>query len=843
MEQPKIPTLKDSQKPQVKIKGLAAGMSLFDRLKQFKKKDLAFILAGLGTLFMAPLAEHFMMAPESGDGTMQQGWGGKGGSNLFGSGSSPYESGITGLAPGGAIGGGGDVITPLNVRDPSALVMGPGMTQQPPAGSLAPQTAPPAASKEPDLKDALANAAARAAGAATRKAPVPVPKPAKTGSGLRGLGVASGGSSAGAGLAPINSAGLSTNKAAGSNSLSDVRPNSNYRGVARGPGSGSSADRLRSAGGNAADLFNQKGAASSLEQAAQVAMPGNGNAFGGGNGGSGKDDKGPGGNNSNGSKSVGESLEFLRQKQEMEKALDLKWKMKEKRAMFPLELQQEAAKAIVMDGVVKPLAGGFGELMKASFSPSSTQVFMCAEGNVPVSEVSMSGDRGCAGKKYYQSTDARGITLNRCGSDKSSGGGAAYTGCRLGSTGGAPGSNGPAPEQGLGGGDPYAAGAQGPTGYTGQSLTQICTKLRSTDSAFRPGPETTHLQNQSKRLAIAIEAMGGTGAQVGSGSMGTACGVAATDNILTEADRSIAWGAQPTAVANIRARQEFLKNNMLGGPTGAVTIMTNAADAWRAANSAAKQGVDAQADAAKAAAPDFTAVDQQITANLNNARTGSNAGDGQGGFASLTEERMRSLGAVAAKTGELLNRVQVPSDAELTQLNGTAMTLPAGGEAQGIVNDMKLIAGQQRTVLAQLQAEQQNYPARTDRAANAFRGGTALSGNVTALLSPAGAATGLGNTPLGAVGDVPAPTGDLATYGQVKQQITTAAQNAETRATDTSLGASGVYATRFGRGSTALGNQIGTGGQNGGTGWTASVGAIMGAAPAAAPTTTTPPQQ
>ena len=67
MDQPKIPTLKDSQKPQVKIKGLAAGLSLFDRLKQFKKKDLALILAGLGTLFMAPLAEHFMMAPEGGD--------------------------------------------------------------------------------------------------------------------------------------------------------------------------------------------------------------------------------------------------------------------------------------------------------------------------------------------------------------------------------------------------------------------------------------------------------------------------------------------------------------------------------------------------------------------------------------------------------------------------------------------------------------------------------------------------------------------------------------------------------------------------------------------------------
>ena len=96
-QQPKIPTLKDAQKPQVKIKGLSAGMTLFDRLKQFKKKDLAFILAGLGTLFMAPLAEHFMMAPENGDGQLSQGWGGgKGGSgsNIFGNGSmSPYETG------------------------------------------------------------------------------------------------------------------------------------------------------------------------------------------------------------------------------------------------------------------------------------------------------------------------------------------------------------------------------------------------------------------------------------------------------------------------------------------------------------------------------------------------------------------------------------------------------------------------------------------------------------------------------------------------------------------------------------------------------------------------------
>lgn len=425
MEQPKIPTLKDSQKPQVKIKGLAAGMSLFDRLKTFKKKDLAFILAGLGTLFMAPLAEHFMMAPESGDGTMQQGWGGKGGSNLFGSGSSPYESGITGLAPGGAIGGGGDVITPLNVRDPSALVMGPGATQQPPAGSLAPQTPPPSSAKEPDLKDALANAAARAAGAATRRAPVPVPKPAMTGSGLRGLGVASGGSSAGAGLAPINSAGLSTNKAAGSNSLGDVRPTSNYRGVARGPGKGGGgSEALKAAAGGAGDLFNRGGsAAGNAEQAAQVAMPG-GNAFGGGNGGAGGADKGPGGNNSNGSKSVGESLEFLRQKQEMEKALDLKWKMKEKRAMFPLELQQEAAKTIVMDGVVKPLAGMFGDLMKSAFPGATSNIVCNSPRRIAVKVSDIVSENACntqkdGGKYTYSNGNLRacgnqGVTYTQC---------------------------------------------------------------------------------------------------------------------------------------------------------------------------------------------------------------------------------------------------------------------------------------------------------------------------------------------------------------------------------------------------------------------------------------------
>ena len=111
-QQPKIPTLKDAQKPQVKVKGLGAGLTLFDRLKGFKKKDLAFILAGLGTLFMAPLAEHFMMAPENGSSDLQSGFrGSSSGGGIFGSGSSPYESGNNSIAQGGAIGGAGAVLS------------------------------------------------------------------------------------------------------------------------------------------------------------------------------------------------------------------------------------------------------------------------------------------------------------------------------------------------------------------------------------------------------------------------------------------------------------------------------------------------------------------------------------------------------------------------------------------------------------------------------------------------------------------------------------------------------------------------------------------------------------
>ncbi|PIR17027.1 MAG: hypothetical protein COV48_09075, partial [Elusimicrobia bacterium CG11_big_fil_rev_8_21_14_0_20_64_6] len=385
-QQPKIPTLKDAQKPQVKIKGMGAGLTLFDRLKQFKKKDLAFILAGLGTLFMAPLAEHFMMAPENGDASLQQGWGGGSGrgGTLFGSGSSPYENGNNGIAQGGAIGGAGDIITPLNVRDPSALVMGPGAAQQPPAGSAAPATAPTAPSRsEADYKDALAGAASRAASAAVKKSLLPVPKVALGGSGLRGLSAASGGTSAGSSLLPINSGNLGQ-AGTGGGGLNLVRSTPGFRNAAgaRSPTGSGNLDGTKKAGANAGDAFSRTGSAlSGLNAAASEQIPTGGTGFaGGGQGGMGANDKGPGGSGPGGSKSVGESLAFIKAKEIMMNKLKLdfeKQKLKDPELLM-YGIRNDALKAMASELTKSLTKTTLGFL--AGAGDGTTHGFFCADG-------------------------------------------------------------------------------------------------------------------------------------------------------------------------------------------------------------------------------------------------------------------------------------------------------------------------------------------------------------------------------------------------------------------------------------------------------------------------------
>lgn len=371
-----IPTLKDSLRPQLKIKGLQSGQSLIERLKQFKKKDLAFILAGLGVLFMAPLAEHFLMSPSDDSGSIKEGWGFKPGAGGLGQGGSPFESGLGGLAPGGAAGAGSDVITPLNVRDPSALVMGPGASQQPPAVASTPApaaSAPPPSSGSSDWKDALSQSAATAGKAAAAKASLPVPKVPLSNGGLRGLGVASGG---GGGTFNVGAVpGAQFGKGGGGDSTGLARRTGDFKGAAtRGSGSsnaGGFEQLKKQAGAQGSDISRAGSAISNLEQAAGRNMGSGTNGDGGaGAGGSSGADKASSASQDKGSKQIGESLEFLRLKQEQEKAIELKWEMIKKRAMFPLELQQEVMKTLIM-GPVKAVSEVPGKMFGAIGAPGA----------------------------------------------------------------------------------------------------------------------------------------------------------------------------------------------------------------------------------------------------------------------------------------------------------------------------------------------------------------------------------------------------------------------------------------------------------------------------------------
>jgi hypothetical protein len=66
----------------------------------------------------------------------------------------PLRSDGTRVAPGGPVGEPPDVITPLNARDPSALIMGPGAAAPPPAAarSVSPPAPPSAPDGVPDVE-------------------------------------------------------------------------------------------------------------------------------------------------------------------------------------------------------------------------------------------------------------------------------------------------------------------------------------------------------------------------------------------------------------------------------------------------------------------------------------------------------------------------------------------------------------------------------------------------------------------------------------------------------------------------------------------------------------------
>jgi hypothetical protein len=500
---PQIPSLKDSQKPQVRINGLQAGLSFVDRLKQFKKKDLAFITAGLGVLFMAPVAEHFMMSPETGSSVMTPGWDMKKGSS-FGDGSSPYENGVNGLAPGGVTGG-GDVITPLNVRDPASLIMGPGGMQQPAATATTP---PPPKTDNSDWKDAIANAGSSAAKKAVEKAGLPVPKPSLTNAGLRGLGAVSGGGGGSYTPGPINS-NLAPNKAAESNSLQRVQAAPGFKGVGpRGSenASAGSMESLKKAAAGAIDSMNRRGsAASAAEQAASMGMGGGSSGGGAGAGGAdGAADKSASGSQNKDSSSQGESLDFLRRKAEQDKALDLQWKLKEKNQMLWPNLREKMLEEMAM-GPVKGLTARMAMMMKNfGSSVSGSESYRCSSPvnkTIPAGQVGKCGNTEEENKGYRYLADDEGTEL-WWNSSMGCGGASKFQNCtKGGDSGSGPASGGGKDSTELG--PPGSMRGVGVGAKSGKSLAQMCAEFEKIPSDSNK-PNSTVLFGQMKGLVAKV---------------------------------------------------------------------------------------------------------------------------------------------------------------------------------------------------------------------------------------------------------------------------------------------------------------------------------------------------
>ncbi|OGR60449.1 MAG: hypothetical protein A2X36_15915 [Elusimicrobia bacterium GWA2_69_24] len=102
--------------------------------------DMAAAAACAAALILAPIAAEHIFLREDGrlppflrrlgmGGTLDAGFDSKG--PLFPDGSTVYESGTGGFSPGGLVGPGTDVITPLNTQDSSALAMPKGVEMRP----------------------------------------------------------------------------------------------------------------------------------------------------------------------------------------------------------------------------------------------------------------------------------------------------------------------------------------------------------------------------------------------------------------------------------------------------------------------------------------------------------------------------------------------------------------------------------------------------------------------------------------------------------------------------------------------------------------------------------------
>ncbi|HVE13551.1 MAG TPA: hypothetical protein VNI01_09175 [Elusimicrobiota bacterium] len=322
----------------LKKEGLSDADALFRRLRELKPHELAFAVAGLAVLCMAPMLDYLLSSPE------EQAAGVGAGFNASGPAFSdaPAEIGVGLMAKGGVMEKDGMTITPFDGMDPLSLVRVREGDKDTSDGKVQGKSTEEKPAPEPEKPSGSWKDAIDAAKTGVRQAAShgPLPRPsAKLEGTLRGLaalqgGGSSGGASSGAALKTeiVSSKGLVGNP----NTLAAMAPikaNADYRGAARSLTTGP-------AGGNPFGTGSRaptSGGASSLLEAVS-----NGSGFSGAGapsaGGKGLPDGAATANPSATSSAKDsftktnppqqENLALLRQKEEMEQSIKLKWDKK-----------------------------------------------------------------------------------------------------------------------------------------------------------------------------------------------------------------------------------------------------------------------------------------------------------------------------------------------------------------------------------------------------------------------------------------------------------------------------------------------------------------------------------
>ena len=365
---------KDKKAPPPIAVRSAPRATLWERLKEVKKKDLAFIAAGLLTLISAPIAQHYLMQP-GGDQLLEPGF-----STREGFGKAPYDGGLNMLSDGGPVGG--EVITPVTGRDPSSLLM-------PPGGPPAPAKPAQPAGEGGGIRDALNRALAASAPKAAEAAALPQPH-ASLASALRGLAALAGASYGGGASGPLLGQGGSILQSAHNvpssahpRSYAGPLPMAGYQGPATGldKSSRDAIEALKAQGAKAADQFNRTGnGVTDLNNAAKESVNPGGSGFGGGGPGGGANTPQAASQFPPANISLGEGLAYLAAKMRMEKAIELEFKKRELMEMLPYKIFEQGMTKIF--GAVGDWAAGGVKDMLSPPDPDAGK-YSCCQGTLP----------------------------------------------------------------------------------------------------------------------------------------------------------------------------------------------------------------------------------------------------------------------------------------------------------------------------------------------------------------------------------------------------------------------------------------------------------------------------